>query len=229
VALIALSHPDLDHIGGLEAVVAEFPVGAVLDSGEPIPRAAYARLLAMASERGIPWLRARSGVRVHIDAVEILVLGPDSDGAGAADLTRSASNESSLILRVAAGDFRYVTSGDATKEAERQALVAWPAESLRADILKVGHHGSRTSTSSAWLQTVRPAVAVISAGAGNRFGHPHGEVTERIERSGVPLLWRTDRSGTLCVEFRDDGFWRIAGQTAWNRAAATRPEPRHED
>jgi competence protein ComEC len=229
VALVTLSHPDLDHIGGLEAVVAEFPVGAVLDSGDPIPRAAYARLLAMASERGIPWLRARSGVRVHIDAVEILVLGPDSDGAGTAESTRTASNESSLILRVAAGDFRYVTSGDATKEAEQQALSAWPAESLRADILKVGHHGSRTSTSSAWLQTVRPSVAVISAGAGNRFGHPHREVTERIERSGVPLLWRTDRSGTLCVEFRQDGFWRIAGQTAWNRAAATRPEPRHED
>ncbi|MEJ2483557.1 MAG: hypothetical protein P8049_10720, partial [Gemmatimonadota bacterium] len=209
--------------------VEQFPVGAVLDSGDPVPRAAYARLLAVASEREIPWLRARSGARVQIDEVEILVLGPGSFEPGAGSGNRAASNETSLILRVSAGDFRYVTSGDATREGEHLALAAWPAESLRADILKVGHHGSRTSSSSAWLRAVRPAVAIISAGAGNRFGHPHDEVLERIERSGVPVVWRTDRRGTLCVEFESDGFWRIAGQTAWNRAAVPRVDSRHED
>jgi competence protein ComEC len=229
IALVTLSHPDLDHIAGLESVLSEFKVGAVLDTGDPLPRDAYARLLALASEKGIPWLRARRGVRLQIDEVDILVLGPDSSRSGLAKGKRASSNESSLVLRIAAGDFRYVTSGDATIEEERVALAAWPAESLRADILKVGHHGSRTSSSRAWLEAVRPVVAIISAGSGNRFGHPHPEVLERIRRSGIPEVWRTDRRGTLCVEFRGEGSWRIAGQTAWNRPIAPTSESRHED
>jgi competence protein ComEC len=72
-------------------------------------------------------------------------------------------------------------------------------------------------------------VAIISAGSGNRFGHPHPEVLERIKRSGIPEVWRTDRRGTLCVEFRGEGSWRMAGQTAWNRPIASTTELRHED
>ncbi|MCL7962777.1 MAG: ComEC/Rec2 family competence protein [marine benthic group bacterium] len=229
VALLALSHPDLDHIGGLEAVVAEFPVGAVLDSGDPLPRAGYRRLLAATSEKQIPWLRARNGVRIRVDEIEILVLGPDSSTSDAGSAKRTSSNETSLMLRITAGDFRYVTTGDATAEEEIQVLSRWPAESLRADVLKVGHHGSRTSSSAAWLDAVRPTVAIISAGAGNRFGHPHPEVVQRIRRAGIPEVWRTDRRGTLCIDIRSDGSWRMAGRNAWKRAAAAGPESRHED
>ncbi len=229
VALVALSHPDLDHIGGLEAVLAEFPVGAVLDSGDPLPRTAYARLLALASAKGIPWLQARNGVRLRIDEIEILVLGPDAPNSDSDSGNRPSSNASSLLLRIAIGEFRFVTSGDATADEERRALSTWPAESLRADILKVGHHGSRTSSSRAWLDAIRPSVAIISAGAGNRFGHPHPEVIDRIAESAIPEVWRTDRRGTLCVEIRRDGSWRMAGQTAWNEAAAAGLESRHDD
>ena len=229
MALLALSHPDLDHIGGLEAVVAEFPVGAVLDSGDPLPRAGYSRLLAATSEKQIPWLRARNGVRIRVDEIEILVLGPDSSSSDAGSAKRTSSNDTSLMLRITSGDFRYVTTGDATAEEEMQALSRWPAESLRADVLKVGHHGSRTSSSAAWLDAVRPTVAIISAGAGNRFGHPHPEVVQRIRRAGIPEVWRTDRRGTLCIDIRSDGSWRMAGRNAWKRAAAAGPESRHED
>ena len=229
VALMALSHPDLDHIGGLEAVMAEFRVGAVLDSGAPLPRAGYARLVAVASEKEIPWLRAHDGVRLRIDEIEILVLGPGSPDSDADPQRRTSSNETSLLLRIAAGDFRYVTSGDATAEEELRALSAWPAESLRADVLKIGHHGSRTSSAAAWLEAVQPKVAIISVGAGNRFGHPHPEVVQRIERAGITDVWRTDLRGTLCIEIRSDGSWRMAGQAAWNRAAAAALESRHED
>lgn len=229
VALVTVSHPDLDHIGGLAGLLTELPVGAVLDTGDPLPRAAYVRLLDIAEATGVRWLRARAGVRIRVDEAEILVLGPDLPDRAHIDGKTPSANETSLVFRVTAGGFRYVNSGDATVEEERRVLSNWPADSLRADLLKIGHHGSRTSTSERWIGVVQPRVAVISAGPGNRFGHPHREVLRRIEQARVPMVWRTDRNGTLCVEYRNDGSWRIAGESAWNRASAARHEQRHED
>ena len=229
VALVTVSHPDLDHIAGLEALLAEIPIGAVLDTGDPLPREAYVRLLNVAEARGIAWLRARGGVRIRVDEVEVLVLGPDSarrvDGRGSG----LSANETSLIFRVEAGGFRYLNSGDATVEEERRVLSAWSADSLRADLLKIGHHGSRTSTSDEWLAAVRPRLAVISAGPANRFGHPHPSVLRRIEQARVPMVWRTDRNGSLCVEYRSDGHWRIAGESAWISPSSAGRAARHED
>jgi competence protein ComEC len=227
--LITLSHPDLDHIGGLEGLLTDLPVGAVLDTGDPLPREAYARLLTLAEETGVKWLQARSGVRVRVDEVEILVLGPDSSSSADPTGRGPSANETSLIFRLTAGSFRYINSGDATVEQERRVLSAWPVDSLRADLLKIGHHGSRTSTSEDWIAAVRPTVAVISAGSGNRFGHPHPEVLDRIGQSNVPLLWRTDRRGTLCVQYRTDGKWRIARESAWNHPVTHAVTGRHED
>jgi competence protein ComEC len=230
VALAVLSHPDLDHLGGLETVLAEMPVGGLLDSGDPLPRPAYARLLATLDARGIPWVEGRAGTRLVVDGVDLLVLGPPARGGpgartepgplpgagtGAGRPAPGAANATSLVVRVAVGGFRYLNTGDATREEEAALLRAWPAESLRADLLKVGHHGSRTSTSSAWLGAVRPALAVISAGPGNRYGHPHAEVLRELARSGVADVWRTDHDGTLCVEVEPDGRWRKRGDSAW--------------
>lgn len=229
ISLVTVSHPDLDHIGGLEGLLADLPVGAVLDTGDPLPRDAYVRLLDIAEATGVRWLKARAGVRIRVDEAEILVLGPDPPDRVDVDGKAPSANETSLVFRVTAGGFRYLNSGDATVEEERRVLSAWPADSLRADLLKIGHHGSRTSTSERWITVVQPRLAVISAGPGNRFGHPHREVLRRIEQAQVPMVWRTDRNGTLCVEYRSDGSWRIAGESAWNRASAARHEQRHED
>ena len=229
VALVTVSHPDLDHVAGLEALLAELPIGAVLDTGDPLPRDVYVRLLNVAEEKGITWLRARAGVRIRVDEAEVLVLGPDSVQRVHRDGSGPSANETSLVFRVDAGGFRYLNSGDATVEEERRVLSAWSAESLRADLLKVGHHGSRTSTSGEWLTAVQPRVAVISAGPANRFGHPHPSVLRRIEQARVPMVWRTDRNGSLCIEYRRGGDWRIAGESAWNVASTANRAPRHED
>jgi len=101
-------------------------------------------------------------------------------------------------------------------EDERALLAAWGPDSARADLLKVGHHGSRTSNSSDLLAAVRPSLAVISAGRGNAYGHPHASVLERLSAAGVPSIWRTDREGTLCVEVDDERGWRVLGRDAWN-------------
>lgn len=239
VALAVLSHPDEDHLAGLGPVVEELPVGALLDSGDALPRSGYARLLAALDERGVAWIEGRAGARVRVDGVDLLVLAPPgADGSrpggeprvpGAAPGSGSGANATSLVVRVAIGAFRYLNPGDATRVEEEGLLGAWPAESLRADLLKVGHHGSRTSSSGEWLRAVRPALAVVSAGADNRYGHPHPEVLRRLADAGVPEVWRTDHDGTLCVEVAPDGRWRKRGESAWREPAAPRAGPRHGD
>ena len=229
VALVVLSHPDLDHIGGLPGLLSSVPVGGVLDTADPLPRAQYARLLELAEHAGVPWLLARPGTRIHVDDAEILVLGPDPAAESREEGRALNGNQTSLVVRVDLAGFRYVNPGDATAVEEAAILKSWPPDSLRADLLKVGHHGSRTSTSPDWLSAVRPSVAVISAGNGNRYGHPHSEIVDRLDFAGIPVVWRTDRSGSLCIQIRRDGAWRIASETAWNAPVAADSVSRHGD
>jgi competence protein ComEC len=229
VALVVLSHPDLDHIGGLPGLLSSVPVGGVLDTADPLPRAPYARLLAVADEAGVPWLVARPGARIQVDDAEVLVLGPDPATDGRREGRVLTGNQTSLVVRVELAGFRYLNPGDATAVEEKAILRSWSPESLRADLLKVGHHGSRTSTTPAWLSVVRPTVAVISSGHGNRYGHPHPEVVARLDDAAIPVVWRTDRRGSLCIEIRRDGTWRIDSETAWNTPVSADPAERHGD
>ena len=185
------------------------PVFRVLDSGHPIPKPSYARFLARTEDDGIRWLRAVEGDAVFLDNVTIRVLGPPPPGPGSGGA--GLANETSLLLRVSIGRaLVYLNTGDATAAAERALLAAWGADSLRADLLKVGHHGSKSSTAAEFLSAVRPSTAVISAGRGNAYGHPHPSVLDRLSRAGVPRVWRTDRDGTLCIEVDDDRGWIIS-------------------
>lgn len=211
VDLFVLSHPHLDHLGGAGSLLRAFPVRRVLDAGVPVPSTTYLRYLARLEEEGVRWLPARSGARLRLDEVEILVLAPsDSARGGPGPIDTPDSNEVSMAVRVRIGaEFVYLNSGDAPARAEAEILSRWPADSLRADLLKLGHHGSRTSSSLAWISTTRPGVAVISSGAGNRYGHPHAATLARLDSAAVPSVWRTDRLGTLCVEVERDGEWRL--------------------
>ncbi|NNK49954.1 MAG: hypothetical protein HKP01_13865, partial [Gemmatimonadetes bacterium] len=185
----------------------------VLDSGHPAPKRSYARFLARTEDDRIRWLPAEQGNTVSLDNVTIRVLGPsltrfDDDEIGA--------NETSLLLRVSIGRaLVYLNTGDATTAAEHELLSNWGPDSVRADLLKVGHHGSRSSTASAFLSAVRPSAAVISAGRGNAYGHPHPAVLDRLAGAGIPRVWRTDRDGTLCLEVDAEKGWRVQGERDW--------------
>jgi competence protein ComEC len=129
-------------------------------------------------------------------AARVEVMGPCPN----ADLGRNANNQS-IVLRLSLGRRAVLLAGDAEFLEEEELLVTHGSR-LRADLLKIGHHGSRSSTSERWLSTVKPAMALISVGARNRFGHPHATTLERLTKAHVPV-YRTDQLGA--IQWRTDG------------------------
>lgn len=217
IGLLVLSHPHLDHLGGATSLLRELRVRRMLDAGTPTPSEAYAELLARAGDEELRWIAAVPGDRLRLDEAEFLVLGPSSRVAPDApwrDRDREA-NEASVALRLRVGRFTYLNTGDAPVAEEYELLGRWPVDSLRATLLKAGHHGSRTSSSPAWLAAVRAKAIVVSVGERNRYGHPHPAALERLRAAGPDTIWRTDRDGTLCVRVRLDGRWRLAGESRW--------------
>jgi competence protein ComEC len=193
---VLVSHPHADHIGGLPEVLEALPVGALLHSAATGDSGEWRRVLATAAARGIPVLEPRPGERLRLRKTFLTVLGPlPVDPASGGD----AANEQSLVVRWDAGGARFLLAGDVEQGAER-TLLRWGPE-LRADVLKVAHHGSRSATGMEWLRAVRPRAAVISCGRENRHGHPAEETLLRLELAGVPVA-RTDLGGTITVQAR---------------------------
>lgn len=190
---LALTHPDVDHSGGAAAIVAAFrPSRIWLPAGAARwpPRPAVTRLRSTAREHGIPLTELAAGdVRCLPGACLGVLHPPRREQPGA------ASNERSLVLSIASDGRRALLAADAG--ARTESVVG--KSLMHFDYLKVGHHGSRSSSSAAFLQVVRPRVAVISCGARNRFGHPDAEVLARLARGDVRVC-RTDRDGAIQVE-----------------------------
>ncbi|HSJ05883.1 MAG TPA: ComEC/Rec2 family competence protein [Longimicrobiales bacterium] len=198
VDALVLTHPDGDHIGGAAAVLDAFDVGLVIDPGLPAGKDMFIDLLAAARRGGQRWIAAREGIRFTVDGVEFSVLHPFSqvDGAGIA-------NDLSVVLRMEYGAFAALFLGDAPMAVE-DILVSRHGDGLRADVLKVGHHGSATSTGEALLASARPAIALVSAGRRNRYGHPAPGVLHRLARHEVRVL-RTDELGNITVRVTAGG------------------------
>jgi competence protein ComEC len=200
--LLVLSHPDLDHIGGAEAVLSGLPVGAVLDGGGIRGTAAFAGVAGAASDRGVPWRIVRAGQRWRIGALSVSIHHPS--GTEPED---TPPNDLSVIFTATWGDFDALFTGDASMEVERRIL----PQLGPVELLKVGHHGSRTSTGPALLARVRPEWSVISVGRRNRFRHPAPEVVVRLEGTGGRIL-RTDRMGRITLVVRRDGSVQVDTQ-----------------
>ena len=201
---LVLTHPDLDHIGGANAVLSGLDVLRVLDPGAPAARPAYVVALERARARGATWYAARAGDRVSVDGVTLEVLHP----GGAADSAASEdANDQSVVLLLRYGDFSALLPGDAPAAVEEALLAAGLIPPL--DILKAGHHGSRTSTSWRLLESARPELSVVSAGARNRYGHPHPVVLNRLERAGSGVA-RTDLQGIVRVRAFPGGDFTVS-------------------
>src|SRR5882724_5292705 len=194
VAVVVATHGDADHLGGLPAVVEAFPPELVLEPGEPLGRPLYLEFLAGVEASGARWHGARAGDRVEVDSVVLEVLSPDSLWLR----LPLDVNEHGVVLRVRYGAGRLLFQADAGLPVEGRLA----GTVGRVDLLKVGHHGSRTATSDEWLDELAPREAVISVGRNNNYGHPAPEVLQRLARHGI-TVFRTDRSGT--ITFSTDG------------------------
>jgi competence protein ComEC len=194
LALMVSTHSDADHLGGLPAVIEAFPPRLVIEPGEPLARPLYLEFLAEVEGSGARWRAARAGDQITVDSVTFQVLSPDEAWMGVpVDV-----NDHGVVLLVTYGATRILFQADAGLPVE--ARLAGTVG--RVDLLKVGHHGSRSATSDAWLDELAPPTAVISVGARNRYGHPAPEVLERLRRHGIEIL-RTDQRGT--ITFTSDG------------------------
>lgn len=195
IDVLVLSHPHADHIGGALDVMDYAEVLEVLDSGKDHVTPAYPRILRAVEDRGIRYRQPRSGEKLNWDpALDVKVFHPDR-----ADYENI--NDNSIILRVAYGKISFLFTGDAEEDAEAVALGKFRSE-LKSDILKVGHHGSRTSSKPEFLDAVRPKFALISCGYGNSFRHPRQETLDNLESVGAKIM-RTDQDGYLI--FQTDG------------------------
>ena len=186
---IFLTHVHEDHSGGAGAIIKKLPVGEIITAGES--KSEYASVFGIAEEFLPPFRAGHAGEIFNVDGVEVEILFAPSVGK---------DNEISNVYRVRYGGVTFLITGDLVKEIEAQILSA--GIGVSSTVLKVGHHGSATSSSEEFLQAVKPKCSVICVGYGNNFGHPRAEVLERLENLPTKI-YRTDRDGL--IKFKTDG------------------------
>lgn len=203
---ILVSNPDKDHIGGLLEVLKTFEVGAVLEPGTKPDTAIYQEFEKAVADEGATKILARRGMKIVMDeetGTVLSILFPDRNVA------ETKTNDGSIVAKLTYGNTAVILTGDAPEGIERY-LVLLDGANLQSDLLKVGHHGSRTSTSAEFLAAVAPAAAVISVGENNSYGHPNQETLARLKAAGAEIF-RTDQNGTII--FVSDGR---SFQRKWN-------------
>jgi len=192
--VVALTHAHQDHVGGLLAILENFQVGSVW-IGREVSSRALLRLEELAREQKIPIEYELRGKTIHWDGVNGDFLWPEIAPEEVAPL---AKNNDSLVLRLQFGNRSILLPGDAEKQVEREILSENSAEAMHSDVLKIGHHGSKNSTTTEFLAAVQPRFGIISVGEDNSYGHPSPELLERLENAGMRVL-RTDRDGAVYV------------------------------
>ena len=188
------THPHADHIGGMAEVIKSFDIANIY-----MPRVAhttktYEDLLLTIRDKGLRIHEAKAGVVLDLgEGIEARLVAPASDGY-------RSLNDYSAVLWLGYGRTRFLFSGDAERISESEMLAS--GFDLSADVLKVGHHGSNTSTTESFLRAVSPTYGVIMVGRNNRYNLPHPDVLKRLTNAGVTIL-RTDKHGTIV--FSSDG------------------------
>lgn len=196
IDIVVATHPDADHIGGLPEVLRRYEVDFFIDPGVSSDTGIYDALIRARDESRAEYIVARRGMEIALGGGAVLeILFPDRDMEGA------DTNDASIVLKLVYGDTSFLLTGDSPQKIEKY-LVFIDGKNLDVDVLKAGHHGSKTSSSESFIGYTSPDYAIISAGKDNRYGHPHAEVLARLADSGAEIL-RTDEEGTIV--FKSDG------------------------
>ena len=206
ITIVAPTHSDNDHIGGLVSILEEFPVAHVLDSGQYADSWTDDRFYELVEEKGVARHIVSAGDSlIGLGGAGALVLHPVPKFVSQECDAPMGRNNTSVVLRITYGGTSLLLTGDAEQEAERFFL-GW-RDRLPATVLKVGHHGSSGSSGRAFLHAVRPEIAILSVGAWNRFGHPTEDVLAKLREVGAQI-YRTDRMGAVTMEV-GEGWMKV--------------------
>lgn len=208
---VILTHPDADHIGGADVVLYKFDCDTILMPDVEVDTRTYDDVIQAIKSRGYTATHPQAGDTCSFGDASFTVLSPSR--------SYSDNNNNSIVIRLTHGENTFLFTGDAEEEAEIDILAQ--GLDVQADVLKVGHHGSSTSTSDEFLEAVSPACAVISCGEGNKYGHPHAETMNKLRMMGI-TVYRTDEQGTVTAT--SDGTsltWNMSPSDSWLTGEAT--------
>jgi len=212
---IILTHGDQDHAGGLQAVLEGIPVSALLFNGTVADREPYLKLMRTALDRNIRLYGIHQGMTVLPDKETKLSFVWPLEPAAELDAGKKTlpiveeQNHESVVFRLSMSGRNFLFTGDMDSAAEEEimamGLKSAASQDVRIDVLKIAHHGSKTSTGQSWLDYWKPISAVISAGVNNLYGHPSDVVVERLNSQRIQI-WRTDRQGEIQMKVLDGGI-----------------------
>lgn len=194
IDIVIATHPDADHIGGLESVISRYDVGIFLTSDVMTDTKVFKSLFQKLSDENIPSYYVRRGMNISMEKnlpTDFKILFPDRE------TTNWETNSASVVGRLQIGNRSMLLTGDSPISIEKFLTKALPQD-IDVDILKLGHHGSKTSSSEIFLRATSPDLALISAGVNNRYGHPNIDVVNRLKSLGIPFISTQDK-GTVSL------------------------------
>ena len=197
---IVVTHPHEDHMGALSEVLGVVPTGRIIMNADASDASYFTRALDVIEEKDIPVTEGKAGDVIKFGDITLEIFAP-------IEYTDDKTSNS-IVLRASADGTSVLITGDATNDEEASILEEY--NDLKADILKVGHHGSSMSTCDMFLKAISPSIAVISCGEGNSYGHPHNSTLMRLRGVGAEV-WRTDKNGTVTV-YVEDGELKVRTQ-----------------
>ena len=204
IDVVIITNPDTDHMGGVVDILQNYKVDMILESGTHSDTVTYRTLSQLIVQNKIQKKFARKGMRLVLDNKQNIyfdILFPDRD------VSTWERNDGSVVGKLVYGTSSFMLMGDATKYTELLIAYNENPQTLHSQVLKLGHHGSHTSSSLLWLEKVKPEIAIVSAGLNNRYGHPHKDVIQRLSDLGI-AVFGTYEKGEIMFKTNGVKLWR---------------------